>query len=356
MAGIANKNGSKIKVLLFAANPMQKRLQLDEEIRSIEEKIRQAEHRDFLELIAKLAVRTDDLLQNLNMYQPQIVHFSAHGRATGEIILVDRQGLPKPVSPPALKALFTTLKDNIRVVVLNACFSKIQAEALAEVIDCVIGMNDAIGDEAAILFSASFYRAIGFGLSVQKAFEQGIVAIQLEGVHGARMPELLVRAGVNPSAIVILNPEVEAAKQAYDSLLHSAKNALQRGDYDSARRNIEKFLEIVDYDAYPEKAAEAKYLQAIVLLEGKRPSSQKLSVIRSVENLLHNAIGLHCASSYLVMLAMCKQDFARNGYPQFLSEAQGLWLQVKRITPTPNDMENFRLLTICQPNLTKDYS
>ena len=47
-------------------------------------------------------------------------------------------------------------------MILNACYSKKQAEAITQVIDCAIGMNDAIGDEAAITFAASFYRAIGF--------------------------------------------------------------------------------------------------------------------------------------------------------------------------------------------------
>ena len=40
-------------------------------------------------------------------------------------------------------------------------------------------MNTTIGDEAAKLFAASFYRAIGFGRSIQDAFEQARVALML---------------------------------------------------------------------------------------------------------------------------------------------------------------------------------
>jgi hypothetical protein len=137
------------------------------------------------------------------------VHFSGHGSQSGEIILMDSRGGKKPVNPAAIKALFQTLKGDIRVVILNACYSKIQAEAITQVVDCAIGMNDAIGDEAAIAFAASFYRAIGFGLSIKQAFDQGIVVLLLEGIPEESKPELLVKEGVDPEKIVLIAPEDE---------------------------------------------------------------------------------------------------------------------------------------------------
>jgi hypothetical protein len=205
-----HKNSKKIKALFLASNPKGTTpLELDREIREITEKIRAAEYRDSIDLISAWAVRPDDLLQLLNQHKPQIVHFSGHGSESGEIILVDSRGEKKPVNPVAIKALFQTLKANIRVVILNACYSKIQAEAITQVIDCAIGMNDAIGDEAAIAFAASFYRAIGFGLSIKQAFDQGIVVLLLEGIPEESKPELLVKEGVDPEKIVLIAPEDE---------------------------------------------------------------------------------------------------------------------------------------------------
>ncbi|MGB5714760.1 MAG: hypothetical protein WBM44_28065, partial [Waterburya sp.] len=43
----------------------------------------------------------------------------------------------------------------------------------------VIGMNQAIRDDAAIAFSIGFYRALGYGKSVEDAFKFGKNAIQL---------------------------------------------------------------------------------------------------------------------------------------------------------------------------------
>src|SRR5215831_11474250 len=173
----------KIKILFVSANPAgAQQLKLDQEAREIEAKIRAADHRDSLELITKWAVRPDDLLQSLNQHRPHIVHFSGHGSPTEEIVLLDKLGESKPVSKEALVHLFRALKDNIRVVVLNACFSRPQAEAITGEIDCAIGMMRAIGDNAAITFAASFYRAVGFGRSVRDAFDQGTTALMLEDI------------------------------------------------------------------------------------------------------------------------------------------------------------------------------
>jgi hypothetical protein len=209
----------KIRVLFLAANPLDTtRLRLGEEVREIETKIRAADYRDSLELVSKWAVRSDDLLQYLNQYRPHIVHFSGHGDCAEELILEDTSGSSKPISKDALVALFTTLKDNIRVVVLNACYSRPQAEAITEQIDCAIGMKRAIGDKAAITFASSFYRAIGFGRSVQEAFDQGKVALQLEGIPEERIPEMLHRTGLDPAEITLIAPSDSTAPGAEEVL------------------------------------------------------------------------------------------------------------------------------------------
>lgn len=197
----------KTTVLFLAANPDGvSRLALDKECRAIREKIRASEYPNALELKTEWAVRPDDLLQYLNECRPHVVHFSGHGSVSEELILHDDNDLAKPVSLAALRALFTALKDNIRLVVLNACYSRPQAEAIAEVIDCAVGMNKAIGDQAAIVFAASFYRALGFGLSVKDAFDQGCVALLLESIPEQQTPKLMLKKGVDASKVFLAGP------------------------------------------------------------------------------------------------------------------------------------------------------
>lgn len=197
---------NKVKKILFlAANPIdENQLSLDRECREIEQRIQVSKHRDHFELHSKWAVRPEDLLQYLLQYSPHIVHFSGHGSSSDEIFLLDAQSRAMPVSKSAIKHLFLTLKDNIRVVVLNACFSQPQALAIVEIVDCAVGMSKEIGDEAAISFAASFYQAIGYGRSVREAFELGRSALLLAGISEENTPQLLVKDGVDAADVYLV--------------------------------------------------------------------------------------------------------------------------------------------------------
>lgn len=75
-----------IKILFLAANPRDTdRLRLDEEVRAIDEALRKADFRDYFELHSHGAVRIEDLQELLLRYQPQIVHFSGHGKGTPSV-------------------------------------------------------------------------------------------------------------------------------------------------------------------------------------------------------------------------------------------------------------------------------
>jgi hypothetical protein len=200
------KSPDKLKILFVAANPTAGKLELDEEIRKITEKLRASQFRDALELVPCLATRPDDLLQQLNQQRPTIVHFSGHGSDTGELIFVSDFREPKPVSPAALKALFTSLKDNVRLVVLNACYSVKQAKGIAKEIDCVVGMTRAVQDNTAIAFAANFYSALGFGKSITESFDQAKAAVLMESSTEGRTPVLLSRLGVDAGAIRLAGP------------------------------------------------------------------------------------------------------------------------------------------------------
>lgn len=190
----------KIKVLFLAANPTDTGpLRLGEEVREIDEKLEVGTARESFELIQHHALRVGDLQKVLLKHQPHIVHFSGHGSTTEEVVLEDNTGKSRPVSNQAMSALFRILKDNVRVVVLNSCFSKAQAEALKETIDYTIGTNKAVGDKAAITFAAAFYRALAFGRSVKEAFELARVELDLSSISGSDIPELFIHEGVDES-------------------------------------------------------------------------------------------------------------------------------------------------------------
>ncbi|MDY0321466.1 MAG: CHAT domain-containing protein [Arcobacteraceae bacterium] len=196
----------KINVLFLASNPTdQTQLRLDEEVRSIMENIRKSDYRESIEFKSVWAVRPLDILQALNEFSPTIVHFSGHGSAQDEIVFQDGEGNTKLVTKEALVQTMTATSDNIRVVFFNTCYSKNQAEEIVHYIEAAIGMNDSIGDNAARIFAAQFYSAIGFGKSIKIAFEQAKAALMLENIPEEQTPELFIQNGVSEEELVLVS-------------------------------------------------------------------------------------------------------------------------------------------------------
>lgn len=203
---------SEVTVLFVAADPESAsrddpdpRLLLDEDVRRIREKVRAAEYRDALAFDWRWAARPDDLLQALNELSPQVVHFSGHAGVNG-LVLVGEDGHPQTVPAEALARLFETFRGVVRLVVLNACRTLELARALAPCVGCAIGTRGELPDEAAILFGASFYRAIAFGKSVQAAFQQASALLLMEGFGAEALPELVAGPGVDPAALILVSP------------------------------------------------------------------------------------------------------------------------------------------------------
>lgn len=230
----------KIKILFLASNPKDIHpLQLDKEVREIDSKIQVGTFRDAFDLRSQWAVRPTDLQETLLRFQPHIVHFSGHGSHNEEIMLEDDAGNSKPVSKQALADLFEILKDNVRVVVLNACFSHTQAEAISQTVDFTVGTTKAIKDSAAIGFASSFYRGLAFGRSVRSAFKLANNQLDLSSIGGSDIPRLFVRPGVDADA-PFLTPHgaADARPQAEDPLaaLEALFVKLLEGKADDADR------------------------------------------------------------------------------------------------------------------------
>ena len=113
-------------------------------MRAIDRVLRAAQFRDRYEIEQQWALRIDDLQEALLRFRPDIVHFSGHGTESSEIVVQDGSGAGHAVPRDALGRLFSVLRDNIRCVVLNACYSEPQAQAIADHIDCVVGMTSAV--------------------------------------------------------------------------------------------------------------------------------------------------------------------------------------------------------------------
>lgn len=224
-----------VKVLFISSNPRgAARLDLDDEHRALEEANtrngRPFDHRPVL------AARIEDLPLMLREHPPAIVHIAGHGQREGGVALravqpaLDPMDTPRDVDVPALggadgsaglllraadgspellpahalTALFELLRDTVRLVVLNACYSDAIAEAILPHAGCVIGSRFAISDAAAIAFARGFYAALGEGRSVGSSFRWGQCETVLRGRGASDTLVLRHRSDVDPDQRVLV--------------------------------------------------------------------------------------------------------------------------------------------------------
>ncbi|MCY7284849.1 MAG: CHAT domain-containing protein, partial [Cyanobacteria bacterium CAN_BIN43] len=211
-------------ILMLSANPQgMPILQLGKERREIKRGLERSQYRDRFQLELEEAVRTEDLRRAMLDFQPQIVHFSGHGDGETGLAFEDETGKVQLVAGEALAGLFELFADQVQCVVLNACYSDVQAVAIARHIPYVIGMNAAIGDRAAIEFAISFYDALGAGREIPFAYKLGCNAIQLAGVPEHLTP-VLHQKPASPLPLTTYDPRTWVGRQ---DLIDSLKAKLQ---------------------------------------------------------------------------------------------------------------------------------
>ncbi len=191
-------SSEQVRILFLAANPKSTpQLDLNAEFEAIEEQLNATRHTNSFLLQHRWKLSSEQLLDFLLKYRPHILHFSGHG-VEDNLILLDRDGNPWSLDRRLARQAFSSAKDTLKLVVLNACFSRDVAEDVSEVIDCVIGMALPVRDNTAVTFSSALYRGIGQGLSVREAFNSARTAIEMSGLDGERTPQILSKPGVDP--------------------------------------------------------------------------------------------------------------------------------------------------------------
>ncbi|HEY0017948.1 MAG TPA: tetratricopeptide repeat protein [Longimicrobium sp.] len=199
----------KVKILFFAADPILGRrdgvpLQLLEELRQIQEHVGRARYGHRLHLEPHGAARADDLLEFLEHTDARVVHFSGHGGRHGLGLVAPDGYSVHYVNAAALRRVFREYHGPVRLVVLSACSSDAEAQAVADIVGCAIGTSSTISDDAAITFNSRFYRAVANGYSVERAFEHARTVLHVYNVPESEYPELFVRKGVDPADLVLV--------------------------------------------------------------------------------------------------------------------------------------------------------
>lgn len=139
------------------------------------------------------ATEPDDIPNTVGFHKPEILHFSGHGDEAG-LTLHAPDGNASPVSTAMIKDWLREVGQDVKILILNACYTKEQADVLAEVVPCVIGMEGKLRDDKAKRFSGLFYQTLLNGYSVENSYQTAIAGNLLNAW-------LSCRNGVDPSSV-----------------------------------------------------------------------------------------------------------------------------------------------------------
>lgn len=182
-----------VRILFVAANPNgTESLDLEGEFQSMLSVIQGAWQAAHVQIDALFEANPADLVKKLISFQPTVLHYAGHGSrsrgtpASRDLLLQGTLKDPVPRSGENLSELLESLQLPIQLLVLNACHSAGMIDALLPHVGCVIGMQDAVQDESALVFAETLYLMLAMGKTLNAAFWAACFSME----WGNRMPVL----------------------------------------------------------------------------------------------------------------------------------------------------------------------
>lgn len=199
------------KFLLMYSNPKgTEKLKLDQEIRQIQDDLEWCQVPN-ISFEAMGFVKKTDIQRKFASYKPDIVQFSGHGTIEGAIVIEDENNKPSIVPQLVLKNIFQNFNDTIKCVVLNSCYSELQAKEIKKHIPFVVGITQEVEDTAAKFFSSKFFQSLVLGNSIQKSFDIAKTEISLIAERYGELPKLIYKKNFDPQKTYLIpKPEIQA--------------------------------------------------------------------------------------------------------------------------------------------------
>lgn len=168
-----------IRILFVYSSPEveEGQLKLLAEQRAIQKALDRSKNKNKISIEQLPAATPEDIRKTLLRNEFDIVHFSGH--ANEEVLVFESEtNEPAPVKIAVIADLIKAY-PSVKCVILNACQS---VKTLTTPISPItIGMDESIPDNASIAFSRGFYDALAEGMSIARAYSEGILAVGLAG-------------------------------------------------------------------------------------------------------------------------------------------------------------------------------
>lgn len=175
----------RITILFLQANPTTEAISWEKEYTFIEKKLMDEER---YRLKRTEAASIDNLIDAVEDYEPQIIHFCGHGKEDqfdaqggripgGLVFHNEAKNNAEILTAETLERQFKALKEDfpqLHLVFLNGCHTQEQARAISKNGIYTVGTTDEITSDAARNFAAGFYRRYAKNQDLLAAVKAGI--------------------------------------------------------------------------------------------------------------------------------------------------------------------------------------
>ena len=186
-----------LKIAFLVTNPERySPLQTAIEARDVQIAINETTNRDDIDVKIVLAPRFSDLIDELNSYKPDILHFSGH--AGGQSLLFDNAIAGHDggvvLDFDTVSSLLESVRKPPELIVLAACDTVDGADRFLSTSENVVAMSDSVDDEAACAFSVRFYKSLASGATISHSLEQSKLSMKADGLNDADLPTLISKS------------------------------------------------------------------------------------------------------------------------------------------------------------------
>lgn len=319
-----------LRVLVALSNPDDvTRLDVESERRSIEDAIGSVPGVD-LRFLERPTI--EGLRQETRDRPFDVLHFVGHGdldsSGRGTLMFENSEGHSRPISGTSLADTLKGLQP-IRLVLLNACetarlprdsegkdpYLGTASALIMAGVPAVVAMQFPISDHAALAFSGAFYRNLAAGDPLESAVTEGRLAIFNAQPESWEWATPVLFLGVPTGELFEVptqrldNAEQPAQSRATPSdSVEKALDLFERQLYDRSLEALQTAREVDPEDA------RIPYYQALARLQGRRPRTARLDVIRRIEADLDDASYLAPdgePAHFWYLQALIKEDFYR---------------------------------------------
>jgi hypothetical protein len=212
----------------------QQPIPVEEEYKAIYNAKDRSRYREQINLVPWPAVSLEEFQGVFEKNKPNILHFSGHATEIGSLVFQGpderTQYVPKE---PFTKAFELLGEKNLKLVVLSVCFSKQQAESVVQYVDRVVGFDQTIEADKAIMFFEKFYESIfNEGNSVEEAFKIAKNQLSLNKKEGESNPNpIILNSSRNSTPLYLIQTPKKQLNDYLNRIYKETSRSIEAPDF-----------------------------------------------------------------------------------------------------------------------------